>query len=81
VIVFYGSARNSWVDIKLRELLKASGYGRTTPIQHAAVYIAPPSNRRKDRYRSQTATVIQQDEIFAPSTELEAFIKQIKPSL
>jgi hypothetical protein len=81
VIVFYGSARNSWVDIKLRELLKASGYGRATPIQHAAVYIAPPSTRRKDRYRSQTATVIQQDEIFAPSTELEAFIKQIKPSL
>ena len=32
VLVYYGAAPRAWVDIKLRELLKATGYGRETPI-------------------------------------------------
>ena len=28
VLVYYGAAPKAWVDIKLRELLKATGYGR-----------------------------------------------------
>ena len=78
VIVFYGSARNSWVDIKLRELMKATGYGRSGPIQHTAVFVVPPYDRRKERYRSQSATVIQQGESFSATPELEAFIARIK---
>ena len=78
VIVFYASARNSWVDIKLRELMKATGYGRSGPIQHSAVFVVPPYDRRKERYRSQSATVIQQGEAFSATPELEAFIGRIK---
>ncbi len=78
VLVYYGAAPKAWVDIKLRELLKAAGYGRATPIAVQAVYIAPPDDRRKERYRSHQAEVIHQGEEFAPSAELDAFIGKIK---
>ncbi|MCP4951593.1 MAG: hypothetical protein GY922_07060 [Proteobacteria bacterium] len=62
----------------MRELMKATGYGRSGPIQHAAVFVVPPYDRRKERYRSQSATVIQQGESFSATPELEAFIARIK---
>ena len=78
VLVYYGAAPKAWVDIKLRELLKAAGYGRVTPIAAQAVYIAPPDDRRKERYRSHQAEVIHQGEEFAPTVELDAFISKLK---
>jgi len=41
-------------------------------------YIAPPDDRRKERFRSHQASVIHQPAAFAPSAELDAFIRQIK---
>jgi hypothetical protein len=81
IIVFYGTARNSWVDIKLRELMKATGYGRSSPIENTAVFVAPPYDRRKERYRSQSATVIQQGENFSSTPELESFIEKLKSDI
>jgi hypothetical protein len=78
VLIYYGAAPRAWVDIKLRELLKAAGYGRQTPADVQAVYIAPPDDRRKARFRSHQARVIRQAEAFAPSAELDAFIRQVK---
>ena len=78
VLVYYGAAPKAWVDIKLRELLKVAGYGRETPIGVQAVYIAPPDDRRKERYRSHQATIIRQEGEFEPSTELDALISQVK---
>lgn len=78
VLVYYGAAPKAWVDIKLRELLKAVGYGRENPIGVQAVYIAPPDDRRKERYRSHQAGVIRGGESFAPSAELDEFVGQIK---
>lgn len=78
VLVYYGAAPKAWVDIKLRELLKAAGYGRPAPIDVQAVYIAPPDDRRKARFRSHQAVVIRQAETFAPCAELDAFIGQVK---
>ncbi len=77
-IVFFGAAPRAWVDIKLRELLKAAGFGRPKPIQFQAVYIAPPEDHRKDRFRSLQARVIRQGETFAPDAELEAFVAELK---
>src|SRR5262249_28556818 len=57
-LVYYGRAPRAWVDIKLRELLKAAGYGRAAPITVQAVYIAPPDDRRKDRFHSHQAAPI-----------------------
>jgi len=78
VLVYYGTAPRAWVDIKLRELLKAAGYGREKPIAVQAVYITPPYDHRKERYRSHLAGVIRQTDEFAPSAELNAFIGRVK---
>jgi serine/threonine protein kinase len=78
VLVFYGAAPRAWVDIKLRELLKAPGYGRQGPISVQAVYIAPPDDRRKERFQSHQAAVIRQPGDFQPRAELETFVGQIK---
>jgi serine/threonine protein kinase len=78
VLVYYGAAPRAWVDIKLRELLKATGYGRETPIGLQAVYIAPPDDRRKERFQSHQAGVIRQPGEFQPCSELGTFINQIK---
>ncbi|HEY2252917.1 MAG TPA: protein kinase [Planctomycetaceae bacterium] len=78
VLVFYGTAPKAWVDIKLRELLKAAGYGREKPIAAQAVYIVPPDDHRKERYRSLQAGVIRQVSQFAPCAELDAFIGLVK---
>jgi hypothetical protein len=66
------------VDIKLRELLKAAGYGREAPIAVQAVYIAPPDDRRKDRFHSHQAVVIRQPGEFEPGAELDRFVSRIK---
>jgi hypothetical protein len=78
VLVYYGAAPKAWVDIKLRELLKATGYGRPAPIGVQAVYIAPPDDRRKERFQSHQAGVIRQPGEFEPGPELDAFVSQIK---
>jgi serine/threonine protein kinase len=78
VLIYYAAAPKAWVDIKLRELLKAAGYGREGPIAVQAVYIAPPHDHRKERYRSHQAGVIRQPDGFAPSSDLDAFVSQVK---
>jgi serine/threonine protein kinase len=78
VLVYYGRAPKAWVDIKLRELLKAVGYGHEAPIAVQAVYIAPPDDRRKDRFHSHQAAVIRQPGEFEPGAELDRFVSRIK---
>lgn len=78
VLVYYGSAPKAWVDIKLRELLKAAGFGRTRPIAVQAVYVAPPDDHRKDRFRTHQASVLRQPQGFAPFAELESFVGAVK---
>jgi serine/threonine protein kinase len=77
-MVYYGRAPRVWVDIKLRDLLKATGYGREAPIAVQAVYIAPPEDRRKDRFQSHQAAVIRQAGEFAPGGELDRFVSCVK---
>ncbi|HTL56210.1 MAG TPA: serine/threonine-protein kinase [Candidatus Limnocylindrales bacterium] len=77
-IVFFGAAPRAWVDIKLRELLKAAGSGRNTPIQPQGVYIAPPDDHRKERFRSLQARVFRQGTEFKPDAEIEGFVAELK---
>jgi serine/threonine protein kinase len=77
-LVYYGRAPRAWVDIKLRELLKATGYGREAPIAVQAVYIAPPEDRRKERFHSHQAVVIRQTGDFEPGAELKRFVSWIR---
>ena len=78
-IIFYGGTQKGWVDIKLRDTLKAAGYGRKSPLENVAVYIAPPQDRRKDRFKSHHADVISQGESGELNVDaLVEFIQRIK---
>jgi hypothetical protein len=78
VLVYYGAAGKSWVDIKLRDLIKAIGYRDGRPIEHQAVYVAPPLDRRKERFKTFSAEIIRPpDESFDPA-HLAAFAASIK---
>lgn len=78
VLVFYGSAPRTWVDIKLRDVLKAPGYGRAGPIAVQGVYIAPPLDHRKERFRSHHTHIITAQENFAANAELMKFVQALK---
>jgi hypothetical protein len=67
-LVYYGSAGMHWVDFKIRDLQKAAGYRDSRPIKVSAVYVAPPFNHRKERFKSVSTEVIRQtDDAFAPA--------------
>ncbi|MCY2967361.1 MAG: protein kinase [Planctomycetota bacterium] len=67
VLIYYGHGSKSWVDIKLRDLLKALGYRNGRPIEHQVVYLAPPFDRRKERFKTLSAEVVTQaTEAFDP---------------
>ena len=78
VLIYYGAAGKSWVDIKLRELMKAVGYRDGRPIPLEAVYVAPPTDRRKERFKTLSAEVFRQPgENFEPAA-LAPFVKRVK---
>ena len=54
----YGQSGKAWVDIKVRELTKALGYRNGRPIDRAAVFIGPPEDRRKERFKSLSVDVL-----------------------
>ena len=78
VVVYYGSAPKAWVDIKLRELLKAPGYGRANRHHVSGSLVAPPEDHRKERFRSHQAAVIRGPAQFEPVPDLDAFVASIK---
>ena len=78
VIVYYGSSRKTWVDIKLRELTKALGYREGKPIEKAAVLIGGPADRRKDRFKSLSAEVLRSDSDQTDPTVLFNFCSALK---
>ena len=78
VLIYFGAGGKAWVDIKVRELLKAIGYRKGRPIELQTVYVAPPFDRRKERFKSLSAeTIRQESESFDPSA-LTAFVARLK---
>jgi hypothetical protein len=80
-LIYYGAAGMHWVDFKIRDLQKAAGYRDSRPIAVSAVYVAPPFNHRKERFKSVSAKVIRQaTETFDPGllTDFVAAIRQAK---
>ena len=76
VLIYFGSATRQWVNMKLNNLIKASGFGRSKPITATSILVAPPESRHKERFRSHLAEIIQ-----IPGNDfsgLEPFVTQIK---
>lgn len=57
-LIYYGNATEAWVLAKLSELRKISGYGREKPLVARAIYMTPPVNTAKQRFRSREAQVL-----------------------
>ncbi|MDB4795521.1 toll/interleukin-1 receptor domain-containing protein [Verrucomicrobia bacterium] len=76
VLIYFGSATRQWVNMKLNNMIKASGQGRKQPIREKAILIAPPESRHKDRFRSHLAELIHIPD--ADLGPLDEFIKKIK---
>ena len=51
VIIYYGSGNELWIRSKNRDLTKIAGYGRTSPLNVKAVFLAPPVTRAKEHFR------------------------------
>ena len=77
-LIYYGAGGMHWVDFKLRDLQKAAGYRDSQPISVSAVYVAPPVNHRKERFKSLSTEVIRQgDGTFAPDV-LRDFVAAVR---
>jgi len=76
LMIFQGRASEGWLRMKLRELLKLPGYGRTTPLLGKAVYITAPELPAKERFKTLEALVIKNYGQFNPAT-LEPFLARI----
>ena len=76
VIIYFGSANRSWVNMKLLNVLQSPGHGRKTPAEHKLVIVAPPEHRHKERFRTHQAEVLQVSDT-AKLCALDPFINAI----
>ena len=78
VLVYYGAASKAWVETKLMDVVQSPGYGRTKPMKAQAVYVAPPEDRRKARFRTHVAEVIHHENAEWDPAVLESFVARMK---
>ncbi len=79
-LIYYGGAGMHWVDFKIRDLQKAAGYRDSRPISASAVYVAPPFNHRKERFKSLSTEVIRQPGDILDPALLQAFVASVRLS-
>ena len=77
VLIYHGRASEGWLRMKLRELLKLPGYGRTTPLLEKAIYMGGPVSPLKEKFKVLEASVMRNYADFVPAT-LEPFIARIR---
>lgn len=77
VLIYYGRANEIWLRIKLRELQKIAGYGRSAPLLAKAIYMGGPRTDAKERLRDREATIIKNYEAFSPES-LRPFLSHLR---
>ena len=77
VLFYYGEGNELWLRQKLREVQKSAAFGRKKPIVIKAIYVAPPDNPSKAKFRTREAMVIDQRAPFDPAA-LTSFISQLQ---
>lgn len=73
VLIYFGDATEHWVRMKLFDLVKAPGWGRTDPFRAKAVVVAPPHSTDKASYSTKEALVLDASAGVSPSV-LEPFL-------
>ncbi len=79
VLIYFGKGSNQWVEMNLMDLMKAPAYGRKKPLIAQAVYVAPPFNRRKERFRTRSAMVMRNDDASFEPHALKPFLEKLGP--
>ncbi len=79
-IVYYGAGSRSWVETKLMDLIQAPGYGRTNPFAAKCVLVDEPVDRRKLRFRSHVAEVLNLTESNLETSLAEFVLKSKDPN-
>jgi hypothetical protein len=77
VLFYYGEGNELWLRQKLREVQKSAAFGRKKPILIKAIYVAPPDNPSKAKFRTREAMVIDQRAPFDPAA-LSEFLSQLQ---
>jgi hypothetical protein len=75
-LIYYGQASQLWLRLKMSDLLKAPGWGRTRPMLAQAIYVSTPHSPEKQRFRTREAAVIQNFGGFSPDA-LQPFVGAI----
>lgn len=79
VLIYHGRSTEYWVRMKLFDLLKARGWGRTEPLQAAALWLGPPPTEHKSSFRSVEAMVLNATQGHEPSV-LDPFLAELDRS-
>lgn len=76
-IIYADLVNDKWVQVKLLDLLKAPGLGRSYPLENKALYLGKSAIFNKEMINSFNVTVIQQPE-YGTSETLTNFLENIK---
>ncbi len=57
-VIYKGKVNEQWVRMKVLDLLKAPGFGRSKPIQGRALFTAPGTTMNMEPYKNQNLTLI-----------------------
>jgi hypothetical protein len=79
VIIYYGTASEHWVRMRLFDILKAPEWGRRQPFRGTAVWIGEPTTPHKLAYETDEAMVLH-GTAGAPRAVLEPFVAQLAPT-
>jgi hypothetical protein len=77
VLIVQGLASEAWRRMKLRELIKLPGYGRTIPLASKAVLLTAPATAAKDAFKTHEALVLRSYGMFECAV-LDQFLAEIR---
>lgn len=76
-LIYVGTASEDWIKIKLQDLLKAPGFGRTRPLEASAIYFTDKKNVDMEIYqKNHTLVICNTGGGFTPE-DLVPFLSQI----
>lgn len=78
VLVFQAQASDLWLRRKLREIQKSAGFGRARPLLARGIYLAPPLDAAKERFRTLEAMVLREPASGFSAAVVEPFLDEIR---
>ena len=77
VLIYHGQAPSMWAQVKLQDLIKLPGLGRSQPLLAKALYLGAPQNDLKEKLRARDVLLIKGYQGFNAEI-LESFLSHLK---